>query len=527
VRRFHSYGPIDTRFHFGVERRALVEQYVTQLVGEPGEAGHFFTVWGPRQTGKTWLMRRAMDEVRARHGDRFTVGTFSMGSAAMNDDEPVDAFLRRVPHLFDRAFGHKIEAPATWQDWMDMFRAGGGLFDRPVILLIDEFDDLPRGVLDRLVRLFREMYLDRGVFLLHGLALVGVRAVLGIDSDRGSPFNVQRSLHVPGLTRDEVVEMFGQYQAESGQAVLPEVVLALYATTRGQPGLVGWFGELLTEKYNEDRGSPVTLADWDRVLMLAHRVEPNNTVLNLIKKAKGPYRHHVMGLFGRADVPFSFDQDWCSYLYTNGIIDFEEAATPTGERTSICRFSSPFVQRRLHAAFTDDLVPRLPILALDPLDTLSDVFTDQGIDAAALCGRYRAYLARLRAAGHDPFLGEERRSDLGLREAVGHFHLYAWLREAVGSMCAVSPEFPTGNGKVDLLLRTREHRAVIEVKSFRSAADLLLARRKAARYAKGQSLPSAALAVFVPVSDEDVLAALSGDEILDGVRVTTVAIGWA
>jgi hypothetical protein len=34
------------------------------------------------------------------------------------------------------------------------------------------------------------------------------------------------------------------------------------------------------------------------------------------------------------------------------------------------------------------------------------------------------------------------------------------------------------------------------------------------------------LAVFVPVEDEAVLAALSGDEVIDGVRVVTVAIGW-
>lgn len=216
MRKFHSYGPIDTRFHFGVARSELVEQCVEQLVGVPGDAGHFFTMWGPRQSGKTWIMRQAMAEIRARYGDRFTVGTFSMGSTALTDDEPVDAFLGRVPHLLERAFGREGPAPATWQDWMDTFRAGAGLFDRPVILLIDEFDDLPRGVIDRLVRLFREIYLDRGVFLLHGLALVGVRAVLGIDSDRGSPFNVQRSLHVPNLTRTEVVEMFGQYQAESG-----------------------------------------------------------------------------------------------------------------------------------------------------------------------------------------------------------------------------------------------------------------------------------------------------------------------
>ncbi|MFP4429135.1 MAG: hypothetical protein ACLFPB_07420 [Desulfovermiculus sp.] len=33
-------------------------------------------------------------------------------------------------------------------------------------------------------------------YFLHGLALIGVRAVLGVGSERGSPFNVQHSLHV-------------------------------------------------------------------------------------------------------------------------------------------------------------------------------------------------------------------------------------------------------------------------------------------------------------------------------------------
>jgi hypothetical protein len=260
--------------------------------------------------------------------------------------------------------------------------------------------------------------------------------------------------------------------------------------------------------------------------MLACRVESNNTILNLLKKARGPYREQVMGLFGKADVPFAFDQDWCSYLYTNGIIDYEKTTDALGAPTSVCRFSCPFVQLRLHAAFTDDLVPRLPILALDPLDTLSDVFTEQALDAAALCERYKAYLARLKAAGQDPFLGEPRRGDLGLREAVGHFHLYAWLREAVRTLCVVSPEFPTDNGKVDLLLRSAHQRAVIEVKSYRSASEVPIARRQAARYARSQKLAAATLAMFVPVSDEEVLRKLSGDEVIDGVRGITVAIGW-
>jgi hypothetical protein len=50
--------------------------------------------------------------------------------------------------------------------------------------------------------------------------------------------------------------MFHDYQWESGQKIEPEVVQNLYQATNGQPGLIGWFGELLTEKYNENSSEP-------------------------------------------------------------------------------------------------------------------------------------------------------------------------------------------------------------------------------------------------------------------------------
>jgi hypothetical protein len=264
---------------------------------------------------------------------------------------------------------------------------------------------------------------------LHGLALIGVRAVLGVDS----PFNVQRSLHVPNLTRDEVVELFRQYQAESGQTVEPEVVQQVFDVTRGQPGLVSWFGELLTEKYNPGPGNPIMPADFELVYARACQVEWNNTILNLVKKARGPYQSQVVSLFTNPNVPFAMDRDWCSYLYMNGVIDAAPAPDdPLGARL-VCRFSSPFVQRRLFAALTDDMFgDRGPILALEVGDLLADVFTPEGLSVPPLLARYRAYLKRLEARGIDPWIGQPRRADLHLTEAVGHFHLYAWLRDAVG-----------------------------------------------------------------------------------------------
>jgi hypothetical protein len=64
-------------------------------------------------------------------------------------------------------------------------------------LFIDEFDSLPPAVIDQLVTMFRNIYLNRDSYQLHGLALIGVKAVLGVENMKGSPFNIQRSLHAP------------------------------------------------------------------------------------------------------------------------------------------------------------------------------------------------------------------------------------------------------------------------------------------------------------------------------------------
>jgi hypothetical protein len=314
---------------------------------------------------------------------------------------------------------------------------------------------------------------------------------------------------------------------ESGQAVAPEVIDALFTTTRGQPGLVGWLGELLTERYNPGAGTIIEQTAWREALVAAHYVEPNNTILNLVKKAQGPHRDRVMALFGRADMPFAFEDEADNYLYLNGVIEPEKITGESGEPRYVCRFSSPFVQLRLYNDFTRDLFEsRLPSLVLDPFDRLAEVFQGPEIDTAALLDRYRAYLGRLSDKGLDPWQAQPRRSDLHLTEAVGHFHLYAWLKEALGRRCVVSPEFPTGNGKVDLCLQAGDKWGIIEIKSFTSAPMLDEGRAQAARYAARLGLSAAALCVFVPVRDEAVLAALSGSAQVEGVRVTVVAIGW-
>jgi hypothetical protein len=254
--------------------------------------------------------------------------------------------------------------------------------------------------------------------------------------------------------------------------------------------------------------------------------EWNNTILNLVAKARGPYVHQVISLFTDTNVPFALDNDGCAYLYMNGIID--KAAPPDANvKRPVCRFSSPFVQRRLYTALTSDMFgERGPILAIVPGDTLSDVFIPGGLCVYPLLERYRGYLKRLKAHGIDPFQGQPRRADMHLTEAVGHFHLYAWLLNALGRRATISPEFPTGNGKVDLVVRSREGMGVIEVKSFVDMYELGQGHAQAARYAKKLGLTEATMAVFVPVPEAEIPKEVSGDVLIDGVTVRVVAFGW-
>ncbi|MBF0202704.1 MAG: AAA-like domain-containing protein, partial [Desulfamplus sp.] len=488
MRHFSSYGPVDPQEHFCVEREHLVEHCMNQLMGKttgkltgnptgqeigtPEKGGHYFTIWAPRQTGKTWLMHQVAGAIDNSRPDTFIIGKMSVQRVILREGDSDEEFFIQLTDIVKLCFGIDIPNIEKWNDWTNLF-VKGRYFKRPVILFIDEFDKLPRSIIDHMVTLFREMYLNRKDYCLHGLALIGVRAVLGLDSLRGSPFNVQRSLHIPNFTLEEVKELFRQYQIESGQGVTDEVVQAVFDTTWGQPGLVCWFGELLTEKYNTAPDSPIDFPLWEEVLGAALYVEWNNSVLNLVKKAKTPYLKEVLELFSSSDIPFALDSDWCGHLYFNGIISHEKQPGPPGPQSYLCRFSSPFVQHKLFNALSREwslsrewFADRTSITPLQPLDDLGDVFAGENIDVPALVDRYVDFLGRLAQKGIHPFHGQPRRGNMNITEAVGHFHLYAWLLNVVGRRCVVSPEFPTGNGKVDIHLKCQGKKGLIEVKSF-------------------------------------------------------------
>ncbi len=504
IRKFTSYGPINTKLHYYAPRKALIDKAYTLLAGEvPAEGGHYITVWAPRQTGKTWVMQQVLNTIREQ-GD-FEIGIITMQSALKieSDENILKFFVRNLKEWF----GKELPDIVTWDTLHQVFTKQ--YFSKPVILIIDEFDALKENMINSFANAFRDMYIIRKNetdkpsgqkrCLLHGLALIGVRSVLGIENVSGSPFNVQRGLHIPDLTKDEVAGMFAWYEKESGKNVHRDVVEKLFYETCGQPGLTCWLAELLTEGfsgYTPEKNRPVTVDDFEYVYRMAVRGLPNANILNIISKAKQePYRDIILTLFKTDEkTVFGYNKMRLNFLYMNGVIDIEKAP-----QDLFVRFASPFVQKSLFDYFSEELFDYMGKLR-EPFEDLSDTVTEKELSIKNLMRRFETHLKKNRE-----WLLQDapRRKDMRIFEAVFHFNLYRYLCDFLGIKKArVWPEFPTGNGKIDILINYKNRMYALEVKSYTDASGYNEALEQAACYGKQLELSEIALVFFVEYIDD-------------------------
>ncbi|QTA79462.1 AAA ATPase-like domain-containing protein [Desulfonema limicola] len=498
MRRFSSYGPVNTQLHYFVPREKLIEKACLQLMGEtPEQGGHYITVWAPRQCGKSWVMNKTMWKLA--ENENFHVLKLELEHLKTTEDK--DRIASNIAEEITKYLGLKNPGVRNMDELRLVFE--NKLLDKPLILILDEFDALTEEAISGLAGVFRNIYNNRRndpnpshkkEYLLHGIALIGVRSVLGIENVKGSPFNVQRSLHIPKLTYEETCSMFFQYEQESGQKVKQEVIDLVFNETQGQPGLVSWFGELLTEGYDRyvpDTKSPISKKNFEKIYAAAVHVLPNNNILNIISKAKQePYKGLVIELFKTSEkISFRYDEPRINFLYMNGVIDCEEA----GNDYTI-RFSCPFVQKRLFNYFSFELFRYMGKL-LEPFEDTSDTITETGLNITNLMRRYERHLKKNREW---MFQDAPRRKDLRIYEAVFHFNLYEFINSFLANKKAkVWPEFPTGNGKIDLMIQYAGKLYGLELKSYTDDSDFRISLQQAARYGKTLKLDLIWLVEFV------------------------------
>ena len=137
----------------------------------------------------------------------------------------------------------------------------------------------------------------------------------------------------------------------------------------------------------------------------------------------------------------------------------------------------------------------------NPFENLDRIITETHLNVVHLLRRYERYWQENRA-----WLLKDvprRKTDLRVYEAVYHFNLYRYLASFLEDYGGrVVPEFPTGNGQVDLLLRYAGQQYALEVKSYANWTAYKAALRQTAHYGQQLGLPEITLALFVDAVDD-------------------------
>ena len=86
------------------------------------------------------------------------------------------------------------------------------------------------------------------------------------------------------------------------------------------------------------------------------------------------------------------------------------------------------------------------------------------------------------------------------------------------------PQFPTGNGKIDLILKYREKIYALELKSFKNMYTFEKGIGQAAEYGRQMGLKEIYFLVFVELTPEEAKQ-LEQDVEKEDIKVVVIAIG--
>lgn len=235
----------------------------------------YFSIHAPRQFGKTTAFRALAEALTQEGRYAALLTTCEAGQAAGSDlDRGIGSVIEtlrqdaelRLPEELRPPEENPTVGPTT--RLRDLLIRWAQRSPRPVVLFLDEIDSLFDAVLLSVLRQLRSGYPERPRNFPQSVALIGVRNVrdyrlqLRPDSESlgtASPFNIKvESLTLRNFTAEEVVELYGQHAAETGQVFTPDAMQLAWDLAGGHPWLVNALARQAVEQVAPDPKTPVT-----------------------------------------------------------------------------------------------------------------------------------------------------------------------------------------------------------------------------------------------------------------------------
>lgn len=216
MREFNTTGPCDPTLYYTIMRETRMAKGQQKV-----EKGRYFTIFAPRQAGKTTYFQLLSTRLEA--------AGFQPVSLSFEDLKtlPAELFYQELDYELKRHLqklnidvNHNITNQITLRRFFE--KRDNQL--PPIVLIVDEFENIPDSVVSQVMHTFRKMYHQKDDYALHSLILVGVSTDAELIFSSASLFNIADDLHLPYFNFEEVNDLIGQYTRESGQQFAPDVI---------------------------------------------------------------------------------------------------------------------------------------------------------------------------------------------------------------------------------------------------------------------------------------------------------------
>jgi hypothetical protein len=498
MRYFNTSGPNIIAKHYTLMRSQLVEEGLEKILDS-----RYFTIWAPRQTGKSTYFRLLLT-VLEQKGYKVAHINFENYKTA---DMP--SFLYELQSQLLKFWGY---------DWLGLtlqstFSKISQIQDDKLVLIIDEVEGINPLFFGEFLHSIRNVYHSRAEHGLKSVILVGVSNIVGVVQDNASPFNITDNLNIPYFSDAETLELLGQHEVETGQLFDPSVKTKISEITANQPGLVNGFAALLVKNHKAKRviayDDYLEAESW----YLDEAIDKN--ISNIINKAEAHRDFVEQLLFTETKIPFKIQREAIKALYVNGVIKRDEDGNVA--------FRVPIYKKCLYAAFYPYMNGEGDRIRGDE-DVDTFLLPNGQLNVDKIIEGYKIYAQR---RGFRYFRDKKPDGTFkSLKEAALMYSFDTYVNALmflVGGKTYLEPTVALGRS--DMIINAKGQEYVVETKVYSDTVQFADGKTQLAYYIKKLNLTTGIYLVFVrtSITNPKIVEAI---ETINGVEIKTYIVRY-
>ncbi|MGE5342747.1 MAG: AAA family ATPase [Candidatus Omnitrophota bacterium] len=455
----------------------------------------YFTLHAPRQTGKTTYLYALARKLNAEGKYIALVVSFEeAGYSSITVKEANEALIDCIYIAATEQLppDHRPVNPVknSFRNLKNYLKKWADSQEKSIVLFIDEIDSLMDEVLVSILRQLRDGYSSRPKHFPSSIVLVGLRDVkeykFKIRNDceslgKGSPFNIKSdSLLMSNFTKEDVVELLGQHDRETGQVFPDGVKDEIFRLSNGQPWLVNALARQIVEKIlDRDYSKRITM---DLLIQAKNElIQRRDTHLDsLIEKLREKRIKNIVEAIINGDhLPFDILDDDIVYARDLGIVS----------QTDPLKFSNPIYAEIIPRVMAYSFQVSLPT----EIETPFFLTEKNEIDMKKVLKAFQEFYRENAEFWLERF---------EFKESANHLLLMAFLQRIVNSGGEITREMALGNGRIDLLVRYHGQRVVLETKIKRGNQSIEKGKKQLSKYLDQLGLKEGYLVIFDPAEIE-------------------------